>query len=277
VIDTLTRRLLRPDGVELAWDEWGDGRVPLVLVHGFSGSAHDFATQIDHLAAARRVAAMDNRGHGLSSKPDAADAYVLDLLVDDVAALLEVSMDGPVDLLGHSMGGRLALRVALDRPHLVRSLILMDTTAGVFVPEDEGLRELIVAYFESVTAETMAGLRNPGPEAEMIETATTEPWQALKAQRDSDFAPIAARSLGRQLFSADLGQLDDRLDEIQMPVTVIVGSEDHPFVDHAPGLASGLPEGQLTVIDGAYHSPQLTHPEEWRTAVTEHLRRADAG
>ena len=41
-------------------------------------------------------------------------------------------------------------------------------------------------------------------------------------------------------------------------------------------MAPGLPEGKLTVIDGAYHSPQLTHPEEWRAAVNEHLRRVDA-
>jgi pimeloyl-ACP methyl ester carboxylesterase len=54
---------------------------------------------------------------------------------------------------------------------------------------------------------------------------------------------------------------------------VLVGENDHPFVDRAPELAADLPNGRLVVIDGAYHSPQLTHSDEWLAAVAEHLAR----
>ena len=274
MIETLTRRFHRPGGVELAWDQWGSGDVPLVMVHGFSGSAHDFALQIEPLAETYRVAALDHRGHGLSSKPDDPDDYLLEALTADLVALIESEIGGPVDLLGHSMGGRIAIHIALERPDLLRSLILMDTTAEAFAPDEEELRELVLAYFEDVTPGEMSQLSEPGPGGEQIEAATTPEWQEIKAARNADFVPAAAKGLARQLFGRDFEPLAGRLGEIGIPVTVIVGSEDHPFVDHAPDLAAGVVDGRLVVLEGAYHSPQLTHPEQWRAAVVEHLHRA---
>jgi pimeloyl-ACP methyl ester carboxylesterase len=69
---------------------------------------------------------------------------------------------------------------------------------------------------------------------------------------------------------------DDRslranLPSIICPTTVIVGGRDHPLVDQAPELARAVANGRLTVIPGAYHSPQLTHASEWRAAVEAHL------
>lgn len=273
MIDTLTRRFTTPGGAELAWDQWGEGDVALVLAHGFSGSAHDFALQVELLAEQGRVVTLDHRGHGLSSKPDGPDAYELDLLTADLVALIETQVGAPVDLLGHSMGGRIATQLALGRPDLLRSLILMDTTANAFAPEDDELRELIAAFFESATVDQMAEVSAPGPETALIEASTTEAWRDLKAARNADFSPIAARGLGRQIFGGDFELLGDRLPEIDVPVTVIVGSEDHPFVDHAPELADSVANGQLVVIEGAYHSPQLTHADDWRAAVLGHLNR----
>ena len=57
------------------------------------------------------------------------------------------------------------------------------------------------------------------------------------------------------------------LPSITCPTTVIVGEHDHPLVDQAPDLAAEVADGRLTVIQGAYHSPQLTHPDAWRAAV----------
>ena len=64
--------------------------------------------------------------------------------------------------------------------------------------------------------------------------------------------------------------------EISCPVTVIVGEHDHPLVDQAPALSAEVADGRLVIIDGAYHSPQLTHPDEWRAAVEAHLTRVGA-
>jgi pimeloyl-ACP methyl ester carboxylesterase len=72
--------------------------------------------------------------------------------------------------------------------------------------------------------------------------------------------------------AADDGRsLRVNLPSITCPTTVIAGQHDHPLVDQAPELAGEVADGRLTVIPGAYHSPQLTHPSEWRAAVEAHL------
>src|SRR5271167_4951441 len=100
---------LSVNSVELQWSERGSspaGTPTLVLCHGYTGSSHDFALDFDALAANRRVITLDQRGHGHSTKTGQLDGYTIEQLSADLAALLEAEGDGPVDLLGHSMGGR---------------------------------------------------------------------------------------------------------------------------------------------------------------------------
>ena len=269
-------------GVALAWDRWGpDQGTPFVLVHGYSGSSHDFALQIPTLAEERPVVAVDHRGHGDSSKLGRENAYSVAQITKDFTAFLSTVADEPVDLLGHSMGGRIALSVALDRPDLVRSLILMDTTAWAFVDPDDPMSQVIGAFIEAM--DPSEGLPDISgfarPEQALIEAATPEDWRAAKELRDQGFDPFAMKALGQEIFSPDLASHRDRLGELACTVTVIVGENDEPYVSQAPALAGEIPGAELTVIPGAYHSPQLTHPVEWRDAVAAHLdrtsRRAD--
>jgi pimeloyl-ACP methyl ester carboxylesterase len=268
----LTRRF-EVEGFSLAWDEWGtaDGP-PLVLIHGFSGSTHDFALHIPALAADRRVLAIDHRGHGRSSNSGDEATYTVDHIVDDVIAWLSASVDGPIDLLGHSMGGRVALRLALARRDLLRSIILMDTTAWAFGVDDPEMAAIVKGFFESITADTPMAMP-PGPETPLIEAATPADWQARKDELSAAFDPMAARALGLALFGNKLEQVDHRLGDIDAAVTVIAGEHDHPYVDHAKALADSVVNGQHVIIEGAHHSPQLTHQAEWLAAVQSHLTR----
>ena len=269
----LTRRFVNA-GFSLAWDEWGSGDgPPLVLIHGFSGSAHDFAGHIEVLAADRRVLAIDHRGHGRSSHSFEEMTYTVDHIVDDTIAWLDAKGGGPVDLLGHSLGGHVALRVALARRDLLRSLILMDTTAWAFGIDDPAITKMIVGYFASLTPDSTMGSPPESPENPLIEAATSADWQATKAEMNAAFDPMAAKAIGLALFDGQLQPIGHLLGDIDMPVTVIVGEHDHPFVEHAPELADGVVDGRLVVVAGAHHSPQLTHPDEWRAAVEGHLAR----
>lgn len=273
MIHELTRSY-EVDGFSLAWDEWGSGGgPPLVLVHGFSGSAHDFALHIDALSADRRVLAIDHRGHGRSSNSFDEETYTVDHIVDDVIDWLTHTVHGPVDMLGHSMGGRVALRLALARRDLLHSLILMDTTAWRFGIEDPAVSELITGYFGSLTVDSPMGQPPPTPEDPLIEAATPADWRARKAELSAAFDPMACKALGLALFDNRLQPVDHLLGDIDAPVTVIAGEHDHPYVDHAPALADGVVNGDCVIVDGAYHSPQLTHPAEWLTAVRTHLTR----
>ena len=265
------------EGFNLAWDEWGSGDgPPLVLIHGFSGSAHDFALHLPALAESRRVLAIDHRGHGRSTNSFDEATYTVDHIVDDVIAWLTHTVDGPDDMLGHSMGGRVALRFALARRDLVRSLILMDTTAWRFGIDDPALAEMIVGYFTSITADTTMGTAPESPEDPLIAAATPADWQVRKAELSAAFDPMACKALGLALFGDHLQPVDHLLGDIDAPVTVIAGEHDHPLVEHAPELADGVVDGTCVIIPGAYHSPQLTHPTEWLAAITTHLSHLPA-
>jgi pimeloyl-ACP methyl ester carboxylesterase len=265
------------NGVELAWDEWGAGGAgpQFVLCHGFIGSSYDFALQIEALAADRPVVAVDHRGHGASTKTHDVASYSVEQLVDDFVAFLEQATRPPVDLLGHSMGGRIVLGAVLQRPELVRSLILMDTTAWSFQPADPQVREMMSAFIAAY--DPAGGLPDPnlmrGPEDDLIEATTPESWRDRKLELFEGTDPYLLKAVGTELFTSTELSVRDRLEEITCPVTVLVGENDHPFVDQAPELAAEIPNGRLVVIGGAYHSPQLTHPDEWLTAIGEHLAR----
>jgi pimeloyl-ACP methyl ester carboxylesterase len=274
----LTRRFA-VDGVELAWDRWGpDEGTALVLGHGFSGSVQDFALEIPVLASSRPVLSFDRRGHGFGTHADDASGYTIDRLVADEIAFLEAHGGGPVDLLGHSMGGRVAVQVAVERPDLLRSLILMDTSAWSFRSADPDVSALLEAFFE--TYDPARGLPNMdamrGPEDDLIDERVPKDLVDRRDAMFQRFDPVALRELGWQLFGEVVPSMRPRLGEITCPVTVIVGSEDHPLVDQAPELAAEVGDGELIVIDGAYHSPQLTHPAEWLAAIEAHLARSAA-
>lgn len=114
----------------LAASEAGSGPPPsLVLLHGLFGQAKNFATVQRRLAEHRHVLALDLRNHGVSPHAEGM-AYVT--LANDLAATLAALGHGPVDLVGHSMGGKTAMATALTRPRLVRRLVVVDIAPVVY-------------------------------------------------------------------------------------------------------------------------------------------------
>jgi pimeloyl-ACP methyl ester carboxylesterase len=173
------------------------------------------------------------------------------------------------------------MTMVLERPDLVRSLILMDTSAWSFQPPDEEIRTMVRQFIDSFdpAGGMPSGLSVEGPETTLTEATVPPEWLKEKEAISSGMDAYAVKGLGLELW-ADAedgpGSLRSRLADISCPVTVIVGEHDHPLVDQAPALAAEVADGRLVVIEGAYHSPQLTHPDEWRAAVEGHLARAGA-
>ena len=117
----------RINGVELAYDLQGAGE-PLVLIHGAQGDQSMFAGIAPAFANQFRVLTFDQRGSGLSEKPDME--FSMALLADDTAALMEHVGFASAHIIGVSMGGMIAQEFALRHPHKVRSLVLGCTTPG---------------------------------------------------------------------------------------------------------------------------------------------------
>ena len=127
-----TTRRVRAGDIEVEVEEAGAGERAFVLVHGFTGSRDDFREVVPVLAECGRTLALDLRGHGGSTNSGVESDYDLYRMADDVLAALDACEVPACDLLGHSMGGMIALRLTLAHPERVRSLVLMDTLAKPF-------------------------------------------------------------------------------------------------------------------------------------------------
>ena len=114
---------VRVGDLHLAVHVRGNTGPTVVFLHGTGTSASDWEGVSGPLAVTRRVVAVDLRGHGASDRPG---RYSIAAMADDVADLLALVDDGPVDLVGHSLGGLVALRVAAAVPGRVRRLVLED-------------------------------------------------------------------------------------------------------------------------------------------------------
>lgn len=265
--------------LSVAYDDRGRGHPALVLVHGFTGARSDFAFVVDELARRRRVLALDQRGHRDTTNPDDPATYTFDQLVRDLAAFLEAVAEPPVDLLGHSMGGMVVMRLALARPELVRSLVLMDTAAESPQMPFDFTDDMVEAVFGLARDEGLDAVRafvsdRDDPEHQLLVAANGADW--AKQDEDERYAkldPAVVSQLGPLVFRH--APVLDRLGELTVPVTVIVGSEDTAFVAPSRRMVDVLADARLDVIDGAYHSPQHTHRREWLAAVERHLARVE--
>ena len=149
---------LHVNGLTLRAYTLGDGQ-PLLLLHGVMANARTWGRAAEALAEWHRVIAVDQRGHGQSDKPERG--YAEEDFVADLTALLR-GFERP-DLVGHSMGGRIAARVAAAHPQLVRSLVLAEAVGGPPRPRPEAetlqMRRGAVDWLERMRAQPRETLR----------------------------------------------------------------------------------------------------------------------
>lgn len=277
---TETHRIEVPGDVEIEVQEQGEGPRPFVLVHGYTGSRDDWREHMEPLSRMGRTLAVDLRGHGGSSNPGDPDGYTLEQLSSDLASALTRLNADPCDLLGHSMGGMVALRHVLAHPERTSSLVLMDTApAALDVPEAarkimDGVRGLArSAGMQGVMEIMRSAMENGsglGPPPVASEGAFDTSFARIQPKIEN-MDPEAFVCLGEALL--DQAPVTDRLGEIQCPTTVIVGEADLPFRAPAETLAEGIQGAELIVIPEATHQPQLENPPAWFDAIGSHLRR----
>jgi pimeloyl-ACP methyl ester carboxylesterase len=221
--------------LEIAFLDEGEGE-PVVLVHGFASSKEVNWVGPGWIAtlegAGRRAIALDNRGHGESSKLyDPAD-YHTDLMAEDVRALLDHLKIERADVMGYSMGARIGAFLAVRHPDRVRSLILGGL--GIKLVEGEGLPDSIAEALEA-------------PSLEDVSDPVGRMFRAFADQTGSDHRALAACIRGsRQVMTREEAAT------IQVPALVAVGGKD--TIAGAPQpLASLLPKGEALEIPNRDH------------------------
>ena len=223
------------DGVEIAFLDEGRGE-PIVLVHGFASTAQvnwvhpGWVTTLTR--AGRRVIALDNRGHGASSKLYEPSAYHSARMADDIGALLDHLGLGRVDVMGYSMGARIAAFFALSQAQRLRRAILGGL--GMHLVHGVGGSESIAAALE---APSLADVDDPRARV----------FRAFAERTKSDLKALAACARGsRQTLTRD------QLALIGAPVLVAVGTND-AIAGSPQELASLLPRGRALDIPDRDH------------------------
>ena len=240
------------DGVEIAFLDEGEGE-PIVLVHGFASTKEVnwvFPGWVTTLTrAGRRVIALDNRGHGESTKLYEPAAYDSSLMAEDVRALLDHLGLGRADVMGYSMGARITAFLALAHPERVRSAVLGGL--GIRLVDGVGLPETVARALE---APALADVSDP----------TGYMFRAFAEQTHSDLRALAACMRGsRQTLSpSEVGR-------IAVPVLVAVGSED-PVAGSPEQLAALIPGARTLIIPGRDHMLAVGD-RAFKTGVLEFL------
>jgi 2-succinyl-6-hydroxy-2,4-cyclohexadiene-1-carboxylate synthase len=243
------------------------------MAHGFTQTARVWGSLDRNLARDHQVVAVDMPGHGDSSGVAAT-------LVDGALQLAQVG--GPATYLGYSMGARFCLHLALARPPVVESLVLISGTAGIDDPDERRAR-----------ARADAGLAHqldPGPSGDAAVPvdvflrgwmenplfAGVGPEAAGLGERARNTGPGLASSLRLAGTGTQL-PLWAKLDRLAMPVLIICGEADAKFTALGRRMATAIGDNaSLAVVAGAGHSPHLQRPDEVADLVRAHRTGSDA-
>ncbi|MEX1218300.1 MAG: alpha/beta fold hydrolase [Acidimicrobiales bacterium] len=230
---------------------------PVVLLHGFTQTSQCWGPLAVRLAENRPVIAIDLPGHGGSGTLRADLVQTASLVADQIE---------PAMVLGYSLGGRVALHLALSRPDVVQQLVLIGATGGIDNEEERFARRTadnaLASRIESIGVSAFLDEWLSQP----LFSSLTE-IQACRAARKTNTSAGLSASL-RLCGVGTQTPLWERLNELQMPVLILAGEYDQKFIALGQRLASGIGlNAEFRVIKRSGHSAHLENPDAVLTAI----------
>lgn len=262
-------RIRLDDGVRYEVRAGGDGP-PLLLLHGFAGRGAWWAPHLAAFRRVRRTIVVDLLGHGRSDAPEDPRRHAVERQAADLAAILERLDARHADVLGYSLGARIALRLAVDRPGIVGRLVLESPSAGI--------------------ADSAARLRRRQADERWVQLlgrgdlhAFVDAWlaQPIFASRRGLAARLRERDRARyldnrpaalavSLTGAGQGVMEPvgpLLQRVGASTLVLAGELDAAGTRRAECVAAAIPDARLAIVSGAGHAPHLEAPVAFRRLV----------
>lgn len=247
------------NGLEMYYEVHGEGR-PLVLLHGALMTIETFGELLPSLARTRQVIAVEQQAHGRTADIDRPLSY--EQMADDTAELLRQLGIEEADLYGYSMGGGIALQVAIRHPELVQRLVL---AAAAY--SNEGVYPEVLEGIEAMKAEDFVG--SPWHEAYVRVAPDPDAWATLVERI-------------RRLDVTFEGWSSEDIRAIAAPTLTIIGDSDIVRPEHAvemfrllgggvPGDLVDMPRARLAVLPGTTHVTILKRVDWVLSMVTEFL------
>ena len=265
---------LTVNGVAYHVEKQGSGPAVLFLLHGFTGSS---ATWTPHLVAlqAFTTVRVDFLGHGRSDAPADVRRYGMEACVDDLLAIQDHLGIRRCAVVGYSMGGRVAMRVALQAPERLWALVLESASPGIADPADRRARV-------RQDAKLAAQIRKDGV------AAFADYWQSLSLFASQSRLPESTRQalrnqrlqhtangLANSLQGLGAGQQEpvlERLRGLHVPVLLLAGALDDKYCGLANDMAALLPCSRVRIVPDAGHAVHLEQPAAFDDAVRGFLQ-----
>lgn len=264
----------RPGGFPTFWQKMGQGPRPALLIHCSLAHSGAWASVMAHLGDMLTATAFDLPGHGRSGAwQGEGDFHDL-----STAVARDLLGTGPVDVIGHSFGATVALRLGLEHPEKIRSLTLIEPVLFAAARGTEAAADA-TADHATVTAALESGDSETAAQLFMRRWGTGQKWADLP---DVQRAMLAARiglipATDPALFGDCAGLLTpDGLEALHVPVLLIEGANSPPVIGaiHA-ALAARLPDARRETISGAAHMAPVTHPGAVAAAIRGMLARTE--
>lgn len=268
------------DGLELRYRTWGEpgpGKPTAVLIHGFANSLQSFRLLAPRLAGAYYVVAVDMVGYGLSAKPADFDYHNPNQarVIDDFIATLGLSN---VVIVGHSLGGAIALRVALTSPQVVGLVVL---NPGIITTGVPAAAKYIFFPLQRIQAKIFG---DPEFRANFLKRSFVDP-SIVTDQVVSDLS-LASRSQGYLTGMTSLmGQYSDAdevalLEQVKVPALVVFGAQDRGKPDprgEFDALLARLPDSLGLWVENSGHYVQEEAPDQVAAAMLTFVQRLPLG
>ncbi|AKU95610.1 Beta-ketoadipate enol-lactone hydrolase [Labilithrix luteola] len=252
--------------------EFGKGP-PVLLLHGISNSGRAWAPQIPSLVAAGyRVIVPDHAGHGASARLSAP--FGVADLADDIESLLAHLRIETLDLVGLSLGGMVALELALRHPARIGRLVVANSFDKTATPPFQAMAKGWAETFErphgpvARLEQSWPSLVSPAFQATPDGLRTYQIWHGIAATADGASLAHVARGIGNFDVSARIGQL-------VMPTLFIAGSLDAMSPpEMSRHMAERVPRARCVVIDGAAHISNVDSAEVFSSRLVDFLHAA---
>jgi len=210
------------------------------------------------------------RGHGLSAKP--SGPYSIPLFAQDVAALIRVLDIAPAHILGLSMGGMVAFQLAIEFPHLVKSLIIVNSAPEIrpttfsFSQRLQLLHRQVILHFFGMRkmGEFLATLIFPLPEQAELRQVFIEHW----AEND-------LKAYHASLKAIVNWSVADEISTLNLPVLVVAGDKDFIPLSLKKTYAARIPHSRLAVISDSRHATPVDQCQAFNTLIQEFLLSID--
>jgi pimeloyl-ACP methyl ester carboxylesterase len=262
------------NGVELWSETQGTSGAPVILVHGSWGDHHNWDLVSPRLAEAHVVVTYDRRGHSQSERLSSQGSVHDD--VADLAALIEQAGIAPAHVVGNSFGAIISLRLAAERPELIRSLVVHEPPLVGLLTDDPTMAPILQAVSERIrgVVELLTAGDMAGGACRFVEDIAFGPgaWGQLPPQAQATFIANAPTWLD-ETRDPDALTLDlTTLTSFERPTLVTQGDASPPmFKPIAQRVADAISTASRHTFTGAGHVPHMTHPDDYIKTVSSFI------